>query len=189
MHVLKAHGTKRQSWECTFWFSERKIIGCCQNTFPSLFQYYLLWGWFSWFTLYPTWKPKLYTEIGRGFQSRIGKRAVGWFWKEGRRCLTSSNTHVNSFPSSTEWLARDNPRGMSTRGEGGHFFFCCSKGDPSQRRRVGSCLTLENELSEETQVLRKQETLLGRGIWAERKRVKEFRRPALPGGSQSWVLW
>ena len=40
---------------------------------------------------------------------------------------------------------------------------CCREGHPFQGPRVGSCLTLENELSEETRVLTKQETLLGRG--------------------------
>ena len=39
---------------------------------------------------------------------------------------------------------------------------CCRKGDPSQGLNVGSCLTLRNELSEETHVLTKQEILLGR---------------------------
>ena len=34
---------------------------------------------------------------------------------------------------------------------------------PFQGLRVGSCLTLNNELSKETHVLKKQETLLGRG--------------------------
>ena len=40
------------------------------------------------------------------------------------------------------------------------------KGDPFQSLRVGSCLTLRNELSKET--LTKQKTLLGRGTRAER---------------------
>ena len=37
------------------------------------------------------------------------------------------------------------------------------EGDPFQGPKVGSCLTLGNELSEETHLLTKQETLLGRG--------------------------
>ena len=45
---------------------------------------------------------------------------------------------------------------------------------------MGSCLTLRNELSKETHVLKKQETLLGRGPWAEHGRVREPRRTALP---------
>ena len=45
---------------------------------------------------------------------------------------------------------------------------------------MGSCLTLGNELSKETHVLTKQEILLGKGTWAESKRVREPRRVALP---------
>ena len=40
---------------------------------------------------------------------------------------------------------------------------CCRKEDPFQGPRAGSCLTLGNELSKETHVLTKQETLLGKG--------------------------
>ena len=56
---------------------------------------------------------------------------------------------------------------------------------------MGSCLTLGNELSEETQVPRrhtKQETLLERGARVESSRVREPRRTALARGSQSGVL-
>ena len=49
-----------------------------------------------------------------------------------------------------------------------------------------SYLILRNELSEETHVLTKQEILLGKGTWVER-RVKETRRTALPRGLQSQV--
>ena len=66
---------------------------------------------------------------------------------------------------------------------------CCRKGDPFQDPRVRSCLTLGNELSEETHVLTKQKTLLGRGVQAESSRVREPRRTALPRGMQSQVLW
>ena len=38
---------------------------------------------------------------------------------------------------------------------------CCRKGDPGPKG--GSCLTLGSELSEETHVQAKPETLLGRG--------------------------
>ena len=38
----------------------------------------------------------------------------------------------------------------------------CRKGDPFQGPKLGSCLTLRNELSEETHVRTKQEILLGR---------------------------
>ena len=41
--------------------------------------------------------------------------------------------------------------------------FYCRKGDPFQGPKLVSCLTLGNELSEETHVLTKQEILLGKG--------------------------
>ena len=52
-----------------------------------------------------------------------------------------------------------------------------------------TCLTLGNELSEETHVLTKQEILMGKGVQAESSRVREPRRTALPHGLQSRVLW
>ena len=42
-------------------------------------------------------------------------------------------------------------------------WLCCRKGDTFQGLKLGSCLTLENELSKETHVLTKQEILLGKG--------------------------
>ena len=48
---------------------------------------------------------------------------------------------------------------------------CCRKGDPFQGLKLGSCLTLGNELSEETHVLTKQEILLGKGTRVESSRV------------------
>ena len=62
------------------------------------------------------------------------------------------------------------------------------KGDPFQVPRLGSCLTLGNEVSKEIPMLTKQETLLGRGSWAESRSIREPRRTALPRGSQSQVL-
>ena len=50
---------------------------------------------------------------------------------------------------------------------------------------MDSCLTLGNELSKETHVLTKQESLLGSGPQAESRSVREPRRTAL----QSLVLW
>ena len=47
---------------------------------------------------------------------------------------------------------------------------CCRKTDPFQGLKLGSCLTLGNELSEETNVLTKQETLLGKGSRVESSR-------------------
>ena len=70
----------------------------------------------------------------------------------------------------------------------GRVAICCRKADPFQGPKLGSCLTLRNELSKETHVLTKQEILLGKGAQAESSRVREPRRTALPRGSQSWVL-
>ena len=66
---------------------------------------------------------------------------------------------------------------------------CCRKADPFQGPKLGSCLTLGDELSEETHVVTKQETLLGKGTRVESSSVREPRSTALPRGSQSRVLW
>ena len=63
------------------------------------------------------------------------------------------------------------------------------EGDPFQGPKLGSCLTLGNELSEETHVLTKQEILLGKGTRVESRKVREPRRTALLRGSKSRVLW
>ena len=65
---------------------------------------------------------------------------------------------------------------------------CCRKEDLFQGPKLGSCLTLGNELYEETHVLTKQEILLGKVTWVERSRVREPRRTALSHGSLSRVL-
>ena len=67
--------------------------------------------------------------------------------------------------------------------------FCCRKGYPFQGLKLVSCLTLGNELSEETHLLTKQEILLGKGTRVESNRVREPRRTALSRGLQSPVLW
>ena len=61
--------------------------------------------------------------------------------------------------------------------------FYCRKGDPFQDLKGGSCLTLGNELSSETHMLTKQETLLERDAWMESKRAREPRRTAVSCGS------
>ena len=61
---------------------------------------------------------------------------------------------------------------------------CCGKGDHFQGLNMGSCLTLGNELSEETHVLTKQEVLLGKGAGSESSRT---RRTVLPHGSMGLV--
>ena len=52
-------------------------------------------------------------------------------------------------------------------------FSCCRKEDPFQGPKLGSCLTLGNELPEETHVLIKQEILLGKGPRVESSRVRK----------------
>ena len=60
-----------------------------------------------------------------------------------------------------------------------YLWSCCRKEDPFQGPELGSCLTVRNELSEETHVLTKQEILLGKGTRVENSRVREPRRTAL----------
>ena len=55
------------------------------------------------------------------------------------------------------------------------------EGGPFQGPKLGSCLTLRNELSEETHVLTKQEILLGKGTQVENSRVRE------PNSSVTWL--
>ena len=52
----------------------------------------------------------------------------------------------------------------------------------------GPCLTVGNELSEETHVLTKQEILLGKDTQVESSRVREYRRTAPPHGSGFMVM-
>ena len=66
--------------------------------------------------------------------------------------------------------------------------YCCRKEDPFQGLKLGSCLTLRNELSEETHVLTKQEILLGRALGGEQE-GKGTQENCFAGGLQSWVLW
>ena len=68
------------------------------------------------------------------------------------------------------------------------FRNCCRKGDSFQGLKLGFCLTLRNELSEETHALTKQEILLGKGTQVETSRVRELKRTVLLRGSQSQVL-
>ena len=60
---------------------------------------------------------------------------------------------------------------------------CCRKVDPFRGLKLGSCLTLGNELSKETHVLTKQKMLLGKGTRVESSRLREPRGTALPRGS------
>ena len=79
----------------------------------------------------------------------------------------------------TEWLTLSFKKyGMNLLQEGG----------PLQGPKQG-LLFITQELSEEIQMLTKQEIFLGRGTWEESRRVREPRRTPLPCGLQSWVLW
>ena len=62
------------------------------------------------------------------------------------------------------------------------------EGGPLPGLKLGSCLTLGKELSEETRA-DKARDFIGKGTLVESSRVKEPRRTALPLGSQSQVLW
>ena len=61
----------------------------------------------------------------------------------------------------------------STKGISQIVYLCCRKGDPFQDPKLCSNLLLRNELPEETHVLTKQESLLGKGTRAESSRVRE----------------
>ena len=65
---------------------------------------------------------------------------------------------------------------------------CWRKGNPFYDLRVGSYLTLGNELSKETHVLTKQEILLGKSTQVESNRVREPRRTVLPSDLQSGFM-
>ena len=65
---------------------------------------------------------------------------------------------------------------------------CYQKGDSFQGPKVGSCVTLGNELSKEVNTLTKQKTLLRNGTQADSSRVREPRRTSLPCGSVSGLM-
>ena len=62
------------------------------------------------------------------------------------------------------------------------------EGGPFPGPETGLCLTIGNELLEETHLLTKQETLLGKGARVESRRGRGPRRTALPHGSQPRVF-
>lgn len=63
------------------------------------------------------------------------------------------------------------------------------EGPPHPGPESGLFPTLKSELSKESLVLTKQETLSGKGTWVESRRIRELRRTVLPRDSQSGVLW
>ena len=64
-------------------------------------------------------------------------------------------------------------------------YICCRKGDPFQGPKLGSCLTLGNELSKVTHVLTKQEILLEKSTPVESSGVRE---PREPHGSSGFIV-
>ena len=64
---------------------------------------------------------------------------------------------------------------------------CCRKADPFQGPKPGSCLTLRDELSEETRVHQARD-FIGKGTLVENSKVREPRRTALPRGSQGFMV-
>ena len=77
---------------------------------------------------------------------------------------------------------------VSTKKNPTSVAICCRKTGLFQGPKLGSCLTLGNELSEETHVLTKQEILLGKGARVESSRVREPRRTALLNHHTKQVL-
>ena len=63
------------------------------------------------------------------------------------------------------------------------------EGRPLPRPETGLLSNTWKWMSEETRVLTKQETLLGKGTWVESRRGREPRKTALPHGLQCLVLW
>ena len=97
-----------------------------------------------------------------GDQGQKGPSCGRWVWSIGTKLALE-------YP---EWSGCQSQR----RRVPARVAICCRKGDPFQGPKLGSCLTLGNELSEETHLLTKQEILLGKGTQVESSRVREPRR-------------
>ena len=65
---------------------------------------------------------------------------------------------------------------------------CCRKGDAFQGPKVGSCLTLRNELSKETHADQARDCI-GKGHPGRQQRGEGAQVNALPHGLPSRVLW
>ena len=101
-------------------------------------------------------------------------------------CLSNSPFHCNKFLlQKLKFKFLENGDLISTLGK----VVMLQEGAPFQDPKGGSCLTLSNDLCEETHVLTKQETLLGRRAQTESRKAREPRSTALPSGLQSLVLW
>ena len=66
-------------------------------------------------------------------------------------------------------------------------WICCRKGDPFQGLKLGSCLTLRKELSEETHVLTRG--FIGKENLGGEQEGKGTQENCSLRGSQSQVLW
>ena len=110
----------------------------------------------------------------------LAGKVAGW-WQLHIPLTTGKPVWLVLLGQWSTWSAR--------KTEGSMILNFCRKGNPFQGPVMGSCLMLGNELSEETHVLTKQATLLGRGARAESSRVRGPRRTPLPCGSQTLVLW
>ena len=84
-----------------------------------------------------------------------------------------SPTSIRSFQRKMELASLRSSRSCQKKGPK-----CCRKGVPFQRPKGSSCLILRNELSKETHVQIKQETLLGWATQVESSRVRESKRTA-----------
>ena len=108
-------------------------------------------------------------------QGQKGPSCSCWVWSIGRQAGPSTPSGQD-VSCTEEESPPESPFGAGSR----HLV---------QGLKLGSRLTLGNELSEETHVLTKQEISLGKGTRVESRRLREPRRTALPRGSQSQVLW
>ena len=134
------------------------------------------------------WRLTL-TRFSPGLRLSAGKARVPWRLDSSPVPSLSCVCRTVCWDTNP-WRTPGQPQSSTASpGESRAVRVCCRQGDPFQGLKLGSCLTLGNELSEETHVLTKQEILLGKGTQVESRRVREPRRTALPHGAQSPVLW
>ena len=115
---------------------------------------------------------------------------IPWTNKPGRlqsmgsiTCQTTEQLNNNNpLSASGAWI---NLRLKNSHSEGVYFVYMLLSHHVAGR---GVLFNTRKWVVQETHVLTKQETLLGRGNWAERRKVREPNRTALPHGSQPQVL-
>ena len=101
-----------------------------------------------------------------------------FFASSGQRIGVSASASVHPV-NTQDWFLL---------GSTGLIPLCCRKGDPFQGPKLGSCLTLGNELSEETRA-DKARDFIGKWHRVESSRGREPKRIASLCGLQYWVLW